>query len=230
MTEHPILSSAPMVRAILEGRKTMTRRVIKEFPLSGYRWGGWIVESSNRKETGMATVVPEENSKYCGTGKIGAHCPYGQPGDRLWVRETFACGLSTKSGIAYRATSQWSDFEDGTPQDHEKITWKPSIFMPRWASRITLEVTAVRVERLQDISEADATAEGIVFIDYGLDKHGMKNSCYHIKEEAEKGPDHCMLSARYGFASLWDSINAERGYSWKSNPWTWVVEFKRVES
>jgi len=216
--ERPILFSGPMVRAILEGRKTMTRRVIKEFPLSGYRWGGWIVESSNRKETGMATVVPEENSKYCCTGKIGAHCPYGQPGDRLWVRETWKCDSfmdGSNFGIRYIADNEFhscsSDLTKWLPlwEKHaDKL--RPSIFMPRWASRITLELSAVRVERLQDISEEDAKAEGCI-------------AWRGVPGDGER-------TARQAFITIWDSINAERGYSWESNPWIWVIEFKRIEA
>ena len=195
MKEKPILFSGKMVRAILDDRKTMTRRVVKPQP---------------EQDTDCPYHI--------GTGieRKARICPYGKPGDRLWVRETFAEGLSNKEGIAYRATSKWYDFEDGTPENFKEIKWKPSIFMPRWASRITLEITNVRVERLQDISEEDAKREGVESnFDEGVVYYGPLNKGH--------------ADARIAFSWLWDSINAKRGYSWESNPWVWVVEFKRIK-
>lgn len=209
MKERPILFSAPMVRAILSGQKTMTRRVIKEFPTTGYRWGGWIIESSDRKETGAATVVPESNSQYCATGKIAKLCPYGQPGDRLWVRETWHCcetmqeyvksGEISRDHIEYRADLPMVTICDGG--------WTPSIYMPRWASRINLEITAIRVERLNDISEEEAKAEG-------------------CELHTEYMPMKVGFNYRQAFGGLWESINGPG--SWNANPWVWVVEFKKV--
>lgn len=127
-----------------------------------------------------------------------------QPGDRLWVRETWYCaGVDESDGYPVRYR------EGATVQEDVSISWRPSIFMPRWASRITLEITGVRVERLQDITEEDAKEEGVppmIFSDGGYGK-----------------PDY-----RDGFRQLWDSINAKRGFGWDVNPWVWVIEFRRV--
>ena len=130
-------------------------------------------------------------------------CPYGVPGDRLWVRETFYSNGMCKNTMSchYRATYNGLFTPDTVPWK-----WTPSIFMPRWASRITLEITGVRVERVQDISEEDARAEGIP------DEYRAGHRIYY----------------RPRFKTLWDSINAKRGFGWDSNPWVWVVEFKRV--
>jgi len=177
MKERPILFSGQMVRAILEGRKTMTRRVIKPQPV-----GAWAAP-----------------------GKTA--CPYGQPGDRLWVRETFAtlCPGSYEEekpragahqDIRYKASDRMADCS----ADIRGYRWRPSIFMPRWASRINLEITAVRVERVKDISINDAHAEGMT------GTHTLGD-----------------------FRELWDSINSKRGHGWDANSWVWVVEFKRVE-
>jgi len=197
MKERPILFSAPMVRAILEGRKTMTRRVIKNPDLI--------------KE--VCDGIPMFEDSFGNWHETATRCPYGQPGDRLWVRETFDYGLSTKSGIAYRATSKWEDFEDGTPKDFDEIKWKPSIHMPRWASRLTDEITAIRVERLQDISEEDALAEGVERF-----TSGWKNYT---------DPTVCCQTARASFFTLWESINGPG--SWNANPLAWVIEFKMVK-
>ena len=174
MKEYPILFSGPMVRAILEGRKTMTRRVIRPLGDHSY-WSG--------------------------------NCPYGQPGDRLWVQETWWTNGENKSieSCAYRA-------RDKSPDHMLGEKWHPSIHMPRWASRLTLENISVRVERVQDISEEDARAEGV---DPIVDALG---NIY--------AQDGYSIGYRLAFTDLWDSINAKRGYSCESNPSVWVVEFK----
>jgi len=174
MRERPILFKGPMVRAILDGTKTQTRRVVK--------FSSW----------------PEDPGK---------RCPYGDVGDRLWVRETFR--PETDGETAYRADFQgWE--ADGTD-------WKPSIFMPRGSSRIELEVTEIRALRLQDISEEDAAAEGAMTWWNGLsqeEQFGMY--------DGGRGP----IAA---FRMLWDSINAKRGVGWDTNPWVWAVSFRRVK-
>ncbi len=199
MKERPILFSAPMVRAILNGSKTQTRRVVKPQP-TGFVGGPGVTFCDGSP----APLVPMNDfAGSCGQEIV---CPYGDPGDRLFVRETY-----------------WRDEEDGAilyaanPDDfevvhHNKVVtgserykWKPSIFMPRWASRITLEVTGVRVERLQDISEADAQAEGCT------------------AKLAEESP--ALDDSRHEYRDLWESINGPG--SWDLNPWVWVVEFKR---
>jgi len=255
MKERPILFSGPMVRAILEGRKTVTRRAVK----------GNQIPKENASESDPAlrwTAVGQNDSRYgfivngstateCAQklAKFG-RCPHGQPGDRLWVRETWAeehplavqegryfqlgrAGIPGPPGVEYhviyradgeplqvwrRADHQHPYFTQEGPADsrHEKfptvhsnyarggkaIYWNPSIHMPRWASRILLEITAVRVERLQDITNEQAIAEGI---GEPLDER------YAVQDE---------------FRPLWDSINGAG--SWDVNPWVWVVEFKRV--
>lgn len=189
MKERPILFSASMVRALLADMKTMTRRIAK--PVKHPDLGNVYSPGA---------LVLEQEPQHV----IDRACPYGQPGDRLWVRETWAYGIhamaakSDKDGpFVYAA--------DGTEQGRLGDRWRPSIHMPRHASRITLQITSVRVERLQDISEADAIAEGV------------RNSL-HLPGGR---------FARENFAHLWWTINGDG--SWESNPWVWVIEFKRVE-
>ncbi|MBL8968255.1 MAG: hypothetical protein JNG85_14710 [Spirochaetaceae bacterium] len=217
MKERPILFSGPMVLAILEGRKTQTRRAIKQFPTEGYRWGGWIVEGAKRSDAGKATVVPESNWKYCATGSIKARCPYGQPGDRLWVRETH---IAHEVGhVQYAA-----DYQDHSKDKEYGVQWTPSIHMLRWACRLVLEVVSVRAERLNDISEEDAKAEG-----------SYLGRCPCLPRERDKSAIEKLFQQTrchiHGdeFRELWDSINLARGYGWDVNPWVWVVEFKRIE-
>lgn len=198
MKERPILFSGPMVRAILEGRKTMTRKVVK-LPLSPNHLGQW--EPTTIGGTGITDsrgyVVPEMGVIWhTRTGQV-IGCPYGQPGDNLWVRETWA-DLRPYNGIAYRADVSKTGI----------ITkWKPSIFMPRWASRITLEITGVRVERVQEIGYEDILREGIRMNNPHIIYSGYQES----------------------FKQLWDSINGKK-YPWVSNPWVWVISFKRIEN
>ena len=169
-TDKPILFSSPMVRAIQDGRKTQTRRVVKPPPRE---WFGkeWI------------------EAKY--------KCPY-PVGTRLWVRETFHHG--TKDDIIYKA--------DG---DSGYLKWTPSIFMPRWASRINLEVTATRAERLQEISEEDAKAEGCL-----------------LYYDAPNRVDRRHPKYSENFHTFWDSINGKK-YPWRANPWVWRYEFRRED-
>ncbi|MBK4771007.1 MAG: morphogenetic protein [Pantoea sp. Morm] len=185
MTERGMIFNAEMVRAVLDGRKTQTRRAVK-FPIRDKDFG---CELSGNELVGEVFAGNYRN------------CPFGAVGDRLWVRETFATGLCTATTIAYCATHKPEDLDEGW---YERIKWTPSIHMPRWASRITLEITGVRVERLNDISEDDAKAEG------------APTECCVI------GDKHFL-----GFRSLWRSIYGAD--SWQANPWVWVIEFKRVE-
>ena len=203
LKEKPILFNSEMVRAILEGRKTETRRIIKEFPVSGYRWGGWIMEGFKKKDNGKATVVPENNSQYDCSGWIGKHCPYGQVGDRLWVRETFQ-----QVPTAYESYHVYAADYNDTEYNHLK-PWTPSIFMPRIFSRITLEITEIKVERVQDITEEGAKAEGVNPV-FNPDL-GPTNQAYI----------NC-------FSRLWYDINEKRGFGWESNCWVWVVKFRRL--
>ncbi|HEU5088199.1 MAG TPA: hypothetical protein VFT99_12165 [Roseiflexaceae bacterium] len=223
MKERPILFSGPMVRAIFAGQKTQTRRVVKalsiDHPDSSYaaqldfeRIHGGVLESI-----------------------LLGGCPYGQPGDRLWVRETWT--ENAMGELLYKA--DWSGFEA------TGMGWKSSIHMPRAASRITLEITGVRVERIQDISEADAVAEGVPGSRYafwgGFLRHddGTRNYVHMFADPGNPGNppaelEHAELErmeilARDRFHHLWNTINAKRGYAWESNPFVWVSEFKRLE-
>lgn len=189
MKQTPIIFSTKNMKAIMEGYKTMTRRVIKPQPEclpSGERIGG----------------IP---------------CRYGKVGDSLWCKEThYRFGYWIKNGLTKTGRQKWTFKSENKevryfdnppdevkPNSYRKQAWykRPAIFMPRWASRITLEITNTRVERVQDINEKDAIKEGI---------------------HSETG-DHLIL-----FQRLWDIINTKRGFSWESNPWCWVIEFKRV--
>lgn len=213
MKEHQILFKGPLVRAILSGQKTVTRRLLK------MPHGFW--ETSTTGE-----LVP-----------IPANCPYGKPGERLWVRETWSdVNLQGAPGIAYQADDEVRDLmEDASFLDEHGAfnyddprskpyqfacwsedliagiegRWRPSIHMPRWVSRILLEVTAVRVERLQDISRADIRAEGL--------------QC-----PPELASDDVSPNYRDWYPAAWRELWESTGGDWNANPWVWVVEFKRV--
>lgn len=191
MKVRPILMNGDMVRAVLEGRKTQTRRVVRLPDKDGSGDDRFVFRDSAAKTRFV-------------------DCPYGQTGDLLWVRETFQY-------------SDWPEWEDRTmfyradrhgqsELDERGLKWKPSIHMPRWASRLTLEITDVRVERLQEISEEDAIAEGIdgpmcqQFLKTSPSRHDLRPAAVH------------------GFAGLWGQINGD--LSWRANPWVWVIEFK----
>lgn len=210
MKERPILFSAPMVRAILAGAKTQTRRVVKQHVYgNGFHFDGREILCHNDYLPPSAMLMDVKHGKieYTTSNLEGweTECPYGQPGDRLWVRETWRQAYPKteySQGVVYRADAPRALGMDEYSDRHK---WRPSIFMPRAASRITLEVTGVRVERLQDISEADACAEG-------------------VHSTGTIGRD--WMGATENFALLWDQINGAG--SCASNPWVWVVEFKRT--
>jgi hypothetical protein len=226
MKERPILMSGPMVRAILEGRKTQTRRVVTPQPKVGQ------AEPYEYRVAKIALMPPRANGE-CeeqwlarGDDLIGPlpRCPYGVPGGRLWVRETWLeldrdhyqepgrprdllsdrYGKPRRNGVAYRADT---DSEGDAIRAEYGYRWTPSIHMPRWASRLTLEITEVRVQRLQEISEEDAKAEGVI----------------------ARGPGSPTLRPHQrDFRALWNDINSKRGYGWDSNPWVWAISFKRL--
>ncbi len=234
MKERPILFSSAMVRAILEGRKTQTRRVIKSQPPSfcpyltrcggDFRWG-WSDGS-----TVDFAWHPRGNG--ADMDSMWMTPPHGIPGDRLWVREAWGVGSRPDpwggyDGIEYRADEGFIDPEEkypvlecrkvDTPEGvclgDIKSGWRPSIFMPRWASRITLEITDVRVQRLQEISEEDAKAEGVEpFVTVGTARD---------KEWYPEG-------YRANFKLVWDSINGKK-HPWESNPWVWALTFRRAQ-
>lgn len=208
MKERPILFSAPMVRAILDGTKTQTRRVVKPQPTyDGKFAGGWKVVGKHGHEA--ATCGP----------LVSGLCPYGHPDDRLWVRETWAYHVQAM-GSATDRDGPWVYAADGNFALQSRLCdrWRPSIHMPRVVSRITLEVTGVRVERLQDISEADAAAEGI--------ERSYDQWRDYLTDQAVNYPSSATPIDSY--RTLWEQINGPE--SWDANPFVWVVEFKRLEA
>lgn len=223
--ERPILFSAPMVRAILEGRKAVTRRAMKCQPDAD---ASITVESYNVAVTnrrGYQEAGPEIFGAWWSDGESGCKCPYGKPGDRLWVRETFIDLRGT--GVEHRPDPDGplqryayaADCRPGSHSDEARkdfgLKYKPSIHMPRAACRILLEITDVRVERLQDISEDQAKAEGVrLYTD-----HAELGDWWHVE-----GIETYSADPRKSFELLWSSV----GGDWQANPWVWVVEFKRV--
>lgn len=193
-----------MVRAILDGRKTQTRRVITE------RW--------------QQCLSPEDEPE-----DFLPICPYGLPGDKLWVRETFAYIWPDvdpvplhECTIEYRADSRVA-YPGGWPAEDAKGNddapkWKPSIFMPRWASRISLEIVEVRVEQIQAISEDDAKAEGLRAVKGPLDTLMYEGLAAYGQ----------FADPRVAYRMLWDDINFKRGYGWDTNPWVWAITFRKA--
>ena len=187
MRERPIIFSGEMIRAILDGRKTMTRRPVKPQPYhnpSGYFW----------KTKELFTLAGLRET-------LLANCPHGQPGDRLWVKETWTQDINIAEGatgtLYYRANDNFRN----------DLKWKSPRFMPRWASRITLEIVKVGVERLQEITEEDCIKEGFVVT------HSPGN----------------FVTAAYSFLNYWNSLYTKKPeLQWKTNPWVWVIEFKRI--
>jgi len=216
----PMIFNGEMVRAILEERKTQTRRVIKpqidwlmKYPKSVNveKW----VNHQNNTWWGMPNHIEDSDpspAHFC-----IVKCPYGRPGDQLWVRETFQyLNFFKYNGIGYRADGGLKEFQKDFIQFPSSLVdiddlvyndtpWRPSIYMPRWASRIDLEITNVRVERVQGIPIDNITDEGVGIPDW---------------DTAD------VLLAKW--IKLWDSINAKRGYSWDVNPWVWVINFRKV--
>ena len=247
MKENPIFFKDEMVRAILDGRKTQTRRVMRSQVVPP-----GIVQMAR---PGYCEIINEH-----GVHIPGFYCPYGQPGDQLWVREKWRIGAWREDSGCFAI-----DYCDGPlrewrndPSDHDgqgfnklwiqcsdelhakgiepddnghyrwevgqsPLRWRPSRYMPRWASRITLEITGVRVERLQDISEADAIAEGV-------EGHYIEDGWYwrdYLLTDEDAAISPMLTCPKESFRSLWQSINGPS--SWNENPWVWVVEFKRVQ-
>jgi hypothetical protein len=227
--ERPVLFSGKMVQAILSGGKTQTRRVVKwrkgtldptgaeiksVYEDGGGNWIGWTFDSPK---------LAEQTKREYPNGE-GFTCPYGKPGDRLWVRETFAevpCSAGCEKYPPAFDPKKSSMSQPDAPDcgwrfkatwDRSHGRWYPSIHMPRVASRLLLEVVSVRVERLQAISEADALAEGVKPF---------------IPVPGDGEPE----TAKRAFQHLWDSINGKRlGCEWAANPWVWVVEFRKIEA
>lgn len=204
MKAKPIIFDGESVRAILENRKTLTRRVIKPQPESDLYWNA---------------VVVGGNGGWTDRHGDSWSCPHGEPSDRLWVRETWGA-VSPHEDLApleectieYRADKPNDPYPGGWPAEEAREypdapRWQSPIHMPRWASRITLQITDVRVERLQEITDDDALAEGV-------DRTNSSIPTYPIQR----------------FQRRWDSLNAKNGWPWESNPWIWVIQFKRLET
>lgn len=251
VVERPILFSGPMVREVLAGRKTQTRRVVRwKSPEPGLNLG-----FSGLSAAPYCTGHPEPEHGWCLYSRRGdgcwetrskaTHCPYGNTGDRLWVRETWAdCNSENGPVIAYRAGGErflmdepdmllpdgsmdysktpkclFSMWDTDLRQGADDCHWRPSIFLPRWASLCTLDVCEVRVQRVQSISEEDAVAEGCTF-----DGQYYAGGLHPVKGTRKVFP-----TARDAFRDLWDSINGKRpGCSWADNPWVWAITFRRV--
>lgn len=218
MKERPILFSGPMVRAILDGRKTQTRRIVKcqppddVAPITVARYNPTIIDRHGEQAPGL-----EIFGAFSDDGEWGCKSPFGEPGDRLWVRETHLnwWKLNEANPDGPREFSHVAAYAADGYELQPGETWIPSIHMLRAASRITLEITGVRAERLQNISESDARDEGVT-----IEDHHLRGSCAGA---------YWPPSIR-AFHDLWDSLNAARGYGWDTNPWVWVVTFRRIES
>ncbi|MGN5574276.1 hypothetical protein [Enterobacter sp. Lyrl_3] len=243
MKERGMIFNGEMVRAILDGRKTQTRRPVNPQPEltagSGFSWKGWVY--------GSGSTDRETNKNFAHVA-----CPHGKPGDRIWVRETFSC-IGNEDGHPVDAEGNLCSREDAqriyrasaiqkprnygiwtSPDGFDfEGTWTPSIHMPRWASRIVLEITGVRVERLNSISDADCIAEGIIPVPKDRDDDHQFWRDYRLSGDGT----FCVHSPRESFESLWKSVRGKSFEqeedtgpgSWQANPWVWVIEFKRIE-
>jgi hypothetical protein len=199
MNEKPILFSTPMVQAILEGRKIQTRRIIKNV---------WDVMPEKEEGPVFAYKFKFYKGSTTAGDPVKIKCPW-EVGMILWVRETWIpphhkINPDEMDPLCYKATNP----------NPEKMKWKPSIFMPKKFTRIWLEVTDVRIERIQDITEEDAKSEGIKYV---YDFHPL-GTCEYGRSHASKA-----------FQDLWDSLNKKRGFGWDINPWVFVINFKRID-
>ena len=212
MKERPILFNGEMVRAILNGKKTQTRRVIKLQPLGP----GYLCRKTPRYINGNPNAGRLPGNRWAfdreggGFWGINFDCPYGQPGDRLWVRESICTDMADGIGLVWNhCASPSTGYKLWEGKEPKRIGAKiPSIHMPRWASRITLEVTDIRVRRLQEIDFWGMQAEGCI----------PKRFC---------GGERQPFIDKY-WKPLWDSINAKRGYGWEANPWVWCLSFRMI--
>lgn len=258
MKERPVLFSAPMVNAILAGAKTQTRRIMKVQPPTIKHTLLNIIKSVYGLKNWQGArfwSIPDgvQTDGQIFSDSEAFKCPYGEVGDRLWVREAWAA-MSRYDGVAPRKIccgaeqAVWYRATDHKECDHYltgqyRGKWRPSIFMPRWASRITLQIDKIRVERINDISEVDAIAEGVESYDKTPNMSGYRNYLWHgavgrdITQKQSDAWDWQYSNydatsdrpARDSFSSLWEMINADRGYGWDKNPWVWVYDFSVVQ-
>lgn len=211
MKERPILFSAPMVRALFDGSKTQTRRVLKQ--ATGLSLSVDMHDIEPAKAVLSWLIGDGPGYPVMEQVKV-INCPYGQPGDQLWVREAWRYGKEFddwKPSDMPKEVGMWFEASGSAPSWMGKL--RPSIHMPRWASRINLEITGVRVERLHACNEMDARAEGVGYDTDGWFDYMMPGT-------------QCCTSPRASYQTLWESINGAG--SWEANPWVWVVEFKRI--
>jgi len=232
--EHPILFSGPMVRAILDDRKTQTRRVIVPQPAKA-KYPIDLVElgvPANNQARNQVLSLPHK--AFDDKGRE-IRCPYGKPGDWLWVRETFCYAYDENDQLQdpYKYWYRASNPEVVHVEDMDRSPWKPSIHMPKSACRIWLEVTRREVARVQDISYEDARAEGVKTIGMDITIDPPIGDCGGIEEILDPVKEYQnlwdTLNAVKEYQNLWDTLNAKRGYGWDQNPWVWVVEFGRVD-
>ena len=201
MKETGIIMSGNHPAKIQADTKTVTRRTYGLETINKFPWAWELAPTGYDAEKGAWLFW----QKHTGEG-VYIKCPYGHVGDRLWVRETHFIG-----GIK---PNEWAWYKAGFDGDAEAVVWRPSIHMPRWASRIDLEITGLRAERVQKITEEDAKAEG----------------CISDAELTSDGKDYSGLYAADRFYLLWESLNTKRGYSWEKNNWVWPISFKVVSS
>jgi len=226
--ERPILFTSEMVRAVLEGRKTQTRRVCKDQTATGYEW----LENCEMYPSTLGETYTGW-AKNCGHSfLLPTKCPYGGVGDRLWVREThYRYGKWVKNGISKTGRQKWRFkgsltkiryIDEGVrgrirKNIYRKEGWykRPSIFMPKWAARIWLEITNIRVEKLQNMRFSDWLAD---FCPNTNQQNKALQTFIGMQNQKEMSQE------------FWDTINAKHGYSWESNPYVWVIEFKQIRS
>lgn len=234
MKERGMIFNAEMVRAILDGRKTQTRRIMKVQPSEGFSPMNMALETDYEAHWYTPGIVDKDGylqpAKHdvfgVASDEEGYTCPFGAVGDRIWVRETFATlepgsyePVKPQQGYCQELRYAATDRLAKSGSDIRGYKWIPSLHMPRWASRITLEITGVRVDRLQNISDEDAEAEGI-----DMEALFDAQDCYDCIA------DHNMTgrpTVTGAFKHLWESIYGEEG--WQANPWVWVITFQRVE-
>ncbi|NMT27276.1 hypothetical protein [Serratia marcescens] len=233
MRERPVIFNGEMVRAILDGRKTQTRRVMKVQPSEHFHPMNMSLELDYSARWYTPGVVDKDGYLQPATGQVfgvagedeGYACPFGAVGERLWIRETFmdltGTGIEATTGkfegFAYRADTPAGSYGDEVRKEYG-LKWTPSLHMPRKACRILLEITAVRVERLNDISESDAKSEGVKPAGDMLPDY----------PDTFLTPNGDFATAKVAFQRLWQSIYGED--SWGANPWVWVIEFKQVSA